>query len=217
MIKLAIIGSGGHTRSSINLLLNYFDMKEIGIYDDSYDFNNPEKINSIQVIGNINNIKSTSKVFLSIGNNHIRKKYFSHFKNQLVNETIKHGSAQMEKNVSFGVANQIYANTYINSLVYVGDNNIINSGAIIEHESSIGNHNHISIGTKICGRCNIGNECFIGAGAILIDKLSICDKVTIGAGSVVVEDITEPGTYVGNPARKIKWYLFLHPVLKITI
>jgi acetyltransferase-like isoleucine patch superfamily enzyme len=28
--------------------------------------------------------------------------------------------------------------------------------------------------------------------------------VVIGAGSVVTKNITEPGTYVGNPARKMK-------------
>jgi len=28
--------------------------------------------------------------------------------------------------------------------------------------------------------------------------------VVIGAGSVVTKDITEPGVYAGNPARKIR-------------
>ena len=30
------------------------------------------------------------------------------------------------------------------------------------------------------------------------------NKSLIGAGSVVTKNITEPGVYVGNPARKIK-------------
>jgi len=33
--------------------------------------------------------------------------------------------------------------------------------------------------------------------------VSICDDVVIGAGAVVTKDITEPGTYVGNPTRKL--------------
>lgn len=36
-----------------------------------------------------------------------------------------------------------------------------------------------------------------------IMKITICNFVTIGAGAVVVKDITEPGTYVGNPIKKI--------------
>ncbi|GIS45095.1 MAG: hypothetical protein Ct9H90mP16_21650 [Candidatus Poseidoniales archaeon] len=33
--------------------------------------------------------------------------------------------------------------------------------------------------------------------------VNICDDVVIGAGSVVTKDITEPGTYAGNPARRM--------------
>jgi len=32
--------------------------------------------------------------------------------------------------------------------------------------------------------------------------IEICDNVVIGAGSVVTKNITEPGVYYGNPARK---------------
>jgi len=44
----------------------------------------------------------------------------------------------------------------------------------------------------------------IGAGAVVTDKISICDNVIIGAGSVVIRDIEDAGTYVGNPAKRIK-------------
>ena len=33
--------------------------------------------------------------------------------------------------------------------------------------------------------------------------VTICDDVVIGAGSVVTKEILEPGTYAGNPARKL--------------
>ena len=37
----------------------------------------------------------------------------------------------------------------------------------------------------------------------LISTVDICSNVTIGAGAVVTRDITHPGTYVGNPARRV--------------
>ena len=49
----------------------------------------------------------------------------------------------------------------------------------------------------------IGNSVSIGSNATIL-PISICDKVVIGAGSVVTKNITEPGVYVGNPAKKIK-------------
>ena len=43
----------------------------------------------------------------------------------------------------------------INAYVKIGFNNIINTGAIIEHDVSIGNHNHM-LGAIINGNVKIG-------------------------------------------------------------
>ena len=43
----------------------------------------------------------------------------------------------------------------------------------------------------------------IGANSTIIDKISICSDVIIGAGSLVICNINIPGTYVGNPVRKV--------------
>jgi acetyltransferase-like isoleucine patch superfamily enzyme len=51
-------------------------------------------------------------------------------------------------------------------------------------------------------KTRIGNHVSIGSNATIL-PLTICDNVVIGAGSVVTKDITEPGTYAGNPARKL--------------
>ena len=205
MTKLAIIGSGGHTRSSTNLLLNYFDGNDIGIYDESFvKDSKQEMVNFIPLIGSIKDIKLNQGVFLSIGDNSLRKKYFLKFKDQIIKDTIFHSNSLQEEDVEFGISNQIFAYSYINSQVRIGSNNIINTSAIIEHEVVLGDHNHISVGVKICGRSTIGNMCLISAGAVVVDNIFICDNTIIGAGSVVIKDIKEAGTYVGNPAKRIK-------------
>jgi serine acetyltransferase len=43
----------------------------------------------------------------------------------------------------------------------------------------------------------------IGTHASIL-PVTICDHVVIGAGAVVTKDITEPGIYVGNPARLLR-------------
>ena len=50
---------------------------------------------------------------------------------------------------------------------------------------------------------SIGNRVSIGTNATIL-PVTICDDVVVGAGSVVTKDITEPGTYAGNPARRLK-------------
>jgi len=50
---------------------------------------------------------------------------------------------------------------------------------------------------------SIGNKVAIGSNATIL-PVKICDNAVIGAGAVVTKDIVEPGTYVGNPAYKLK-------------
>ena len=201
--QVHIVGAGGHTRSLINLLTSN-DYIINGIYDNNYDEQNNETIMSSRLIGKISNIGINDLLVLSFGDNSIREKHFHQLKNQLVSKNLLHYKALIESHFKSGISNQIFANVYINSNVVIGDNNIINTGAIIEHEVEIKSHNHISVGSIICGRVKIGNNCFIGAGSTVIDKISICDNVIIGANSVVIKEIDMPGTYVGNPVRRIK-------------
>lgn len=203
-IKIAIIGAGGHTRSALNLLRNFYKSEQLYIFDDSFKADADEQIGGVSVIGQIDSITSEYRVFLSVGNNVLRKNLYYRFINQLVTISFIHSDATIENNVTIGNSNQIFANSYINSYTNIGNNNIINTSAILEHEVKLGDHNHIAIGAKLCGRVEIGNNCLLGAGSIVIDNISICDDVIIGAGSVVIRDIKSSGTYAGNPVRKIK-------------
>jgi len=204
MKTIAIIGAGSHTRSSINILTSHYNKCNFKIYDDSFNVNDDEYIHNIKVFGMVKDIENNANIFLSVGNNKQRKKYFNEFKNNIIEENLFHEISFCENNIKLGISNQIYANAYINSYVNIGDNNIINTSSILEHEVTIGSHNHVSVGAKLCGRVLIGDNCMIGANSVVIDKVRICDNVIIGAGSVVIKDIIESGVYVGNPIRKIK-------------
>jgi len=202
MQEVYIFGAGGHARSLISLLKNS-KFKILGIYDDSFNPEVKEFINSIEILGVLGSYNSSERIVLAYGDNHKRRKLFLNYLKNLHQETICHLMSFVDETASFGQSNLVFANVVINSNVKIGDNNIINTGAIIEHEVEIGSHNHISVGSIICGRSSIGNNCFLGAGSVIIDKVKICDDVTIGANSVVLKSIEESGTYVGNPLRKI--------------
>jgi acetyltransferase-like isoleucine patch superfamily enzyme len=49
----------------------------------------------------------------------------------------------------------------------------------------------------------IGNGVSIGTNATIM-PVNICDLAVVGAGAVVTKDISEPGFYVGNPARLLR-------------
>ena len=201
--KIHIIGAGGHTRSLQNLI-RHCGYQISGIYDDSFDVSNSEHICEILLQGELSSILDQDILTLAIGDNKIRASLFNKYKAQLLLENLIHPTAVIENYVQMRKANQILGGVTINSGASLGDNNIINTKALIEHETTIGSHNHVAVGAILAGRVKVGNCCMIGAGAVVIDKVSICDEVIIGAGSVVLNTITQPGVYVGNPARQIK-------------
>jgi serine acetyltransferase len=51
---------------------------------------------------------------------------------------------------------------------------------------------------------NIEGDATVGANSVLLGPLTIRGPVIIGALSLVTKDITEPGVYVGSPARKVR-------------
>lgn len=94
----------------------------------------------------------------------------------------------------------------------IGDRVTIRNKVTVARGSEIGDDTFIaphvmfnnldSEGKKI-GGAKIGKNCFIGTSTVLHHGITICDDVTIGAKSFVNKDITEPGKYIGCPAKKV--------------
>lgn len=105
---------------------------------------------------------------------------------------------------SIGEGTAVMANAVINPCSRVGKHCIINTTAVVEHDDKIDDFAHISVGAKLAGKVMVGKRTWVGVGSTVKDEITICSDCMIGAGAVVVKNITEPGTYVGVPAKKIK-------------
>jgi UDP-N-acetylbacillosamine N-acetyltransferase len=196
-----LVGAGGHARAVYGLLQSN-EYVVLGFYDDH--FVSGEKIGNALASGKINQIFDENNLVLACGDNLQRENYFNQFQKNILVKNIIHSSAIIFDQVNLGKSNLIFAGVIMNSFSSIGDNNILNTGCIIEHEVKMGSHNHISLNAVLAGRVQIGNRCFIGAGSIIKDGVKLVDDIIIGAGAVVIKDISESGTYVGIPAKKIK-------------
>jgi sugar O-acyltransferase (sialic acid O-acetyltransferase NeuD family) len=140
---------------------------------------------------------------LAIGDNIARKSVSV----ELVNVNwvvIIHPSVIISEDFIIGEGTVIIAGVIIKPGTKIGKHFIINTGACIDHECEIDSFSHIAPGAILLGNVKVWNKCFIGANSVIKQGISICDNVTIGLGAVVTKDITEPGTYVGSPARKLE-------------
>lgn len=109
---------------------------------------------------------------------------------------------EIQKRVSIGPRTKIQSHTFICELVTIGSDCFIGHGVMFINDL-------FSVGGPARGdqtlwkSTKIGDKVSIGSNATIL-PVSICDGVVIGAGAVVTTDIDVPGTYAGNPARRLR-------------
>ena len=109
---------------------------------------------------------------------------------------------EIQKEVIIGNNCKIQSHTFICELVTIGNNCFISHGAMFINDLFAEGGPAQGDKTK-WKSTKIGNNVSIGTNATIL-PVKICDGVVIGAGAVVTKNITQPGIYVGNPAKLIK-------------
>ena len=201
--SVVIIGASGHGKVIADIIVNSDD-KVLGFLDDADDVQG-KKIIGFPVLGKIADFDKyrDCEFVIAIGNPYIREK----ISNELPVKwyTAIHPTAVISSlDVEIGKGTVIMANAVVNPSARIGKHCIINTGAIVEHDNILEDYVHLSPNVTLAGIVKVGKSTHIGAGSCTKQVLNIASDCIIGAGSVIVKDITESGTYVGVPARKIK-------------
>jgi len=108
---------------------------------------------------------------------------------------------EIQKGVTIGKRCRIQSHSFICELVTIGDDCFISHGAMFINDLfATGGP---AAKPELWRSTKLGNRVSIGTNATIL-PVKICDRAVIGAGAVVTRDITEPGFYVGNPARLLR-------------
>lgn len=197
------LGYSGHAYVAIEVAL-VNGLNVLGYFDKMESTTNPYHIPYCGY-ENDNGFKTLVQdkfVFPAMGDNLIRKKLHQLLIKEKTRQiTLISPSAQVSNSSVIGKSTLICPNATINCLSTIGNGCIINTGAIIEHECFVDAYTHIAPGAVLTGNVKIGKNCFIGANAVIKQGIHIADDVVIGAGTVVLKNITNKGTWVGNPAK----------------
>ncbi|QTU83029.1 acetyltransferase [Carnobacteriaceae bacterium zg-C25] len=205
--KVAFIGAGGHADAVLPILdKNQYEF--VGFFDDKdiIEHSGYPILGKIKDVESFLNDQKIDAVFITIGDNAKRKEIFDGLKEKyydaLINIISERSSVLTAESIQ-GRGIFVGFGAFIGSKVKINDNTVVNTGALIEHHTEISPHCNIAPNATINGTCHLGEQVYVGSGSIIIQVKNICDQVTIGAGAVVVNHITEKGTYVGVPAKKI--------------
>lgn len=203
MKEIILLGAGGHATVILDILkaqIAYGEKIKIkGLLDDS------DKLTCMgyPVLGPISKINQymdeKTYFIIAIGANQVR-----HQLAQLKFYTAIHLSSLLGSKVSFGKGTEIIPNVVINAHSQIGNHVIVNTWAIVEHDSIIDDYVHLSPRATLCGGVTVGQMTHVGAGATVIQGKVIGKNSIIGAGATVITDIPDEVVAVGTPAKVIK-------------
>ena len=109
---------------------------------------------------------------------------------------------EIQKNVTIGARTKIQSHSFICELATIGKDCFIGHGVMFINDL-------FSSGEPVHGDQNkwkatiIPDDVSIGSNATIL-PVKICSNFFIGAGSVVTRDITQPGIYAGDPAKRFR-------------
>ena len=105
---------------------------------------------------------------------------------------------EIQSDVIIGARTRVQSHSFICSNVHIGADCFVGHGVMFTNDKFRDRQlSRDFLPTRI------GNKVYIGSNSTIL-PVAICDDVVIGAGSVVTKDITEPGTYAGNPAVRMR-------------
>ena len=109
---------------------------------------------------------------------------------------------EIQKGVVVGARTRVQSHAFICELVTIGEDCFISHGVMFINDP-FATGGPSGRRRDLWRETLIGNRVSIGSNATIM-PVRIVDNVVIGAGAVVTKDITEPGTYAGNPARRLR-------------
>lgn len=202
--KLIIIGASGHGKvvADIAKLCGYNDI----IFLD--DYSNDRICAGYPIKGSTADVHlySDYDFFVAIGDSQVRERMLDMLLSSGFNvATLIHPNSVVSSSSYIGFGSVVMAGAVVNPFATVGKGCIVNTCSSIDHDCIIDDYVHISVGAHLCGTVKVGKNTWIGTGAVVVNDIEIAENSMIGAGAVVVSDLSESGTYIGVPAKKLNY------------
>ena len=192
-MKLALFGYGGHARE----VACQIDQEVTFFVDDEYANNIAKPISKFN--------PEEYMMMVAVADSHDRKAIVDRLPKETKYFTFIHSSVQiMDDNIEVGEGSFIGSNSILTTNVKLGKHALLNRGNHIGHDCFIGDYFSAMPNAVIGGNVWIDNKVYLGSCSNIREKIKIVANTTIGMNAAVVKNLTESGTYVGIPAKKLK-------------
>jgi len=213
MNDIVLYGAGGIGKEVVWLIKNINNRKQtwnvLGfLVDELYKDDWGKTIYGYPVLGGNSWLQEYNEqiyVICSIGKSSVRKAVYervSKYRNVLL-ATLIDPSVPIDNTVSVGEGTIISRNCIVTVDTQIGKGVLMNTGASVGHDSTVGDFCTFLTNSMAAGHTKFGECCEIGSGAFILQGKTIVENTILAPLSSVLKDITNPGIYSGNPARRM--------------
>lgn len=196
-----IVGAGGHGRVVFSALMALH--QQIASFVD--DRSTEQLPTELEILGTLDWLeKQNPEHFIlhngigSVKDNVLRKQIYERFSQKGFEfGTLIHPSAIVDASVKVGAGSQVMAGAILQTGVHVGENCIINTGVIVDHDGQLADHIHLAPGVTLSGCAVVEEGVFVGTGSSIIQNITLGCGSTIGAGSVILAPVPKNSKIVG--------------------
>lgn len=205
--KAFVLGSGGMAKDAFLTLRDSIDYQryEFVGYIERDDFQGVKSRNVFYESDFLKKFAPSENVslFLGVGSPEVNTKLINKF-GDFDFPNLIHRDVKLDESIKLGKGNIFSRGVNFSMDIIVGSFNIFNALSTIGHDVNIGNCNVFNPLSNIAGGVQIGNCNLFGSSSTVLQYLKIGNENTVGAGGLVTKEISDNGTYVGVPCKKIK-------------
>lgn len=144
------------------------------------------------------------EIHVAVGDSNKRKEIVNRLPANTRYATIVHPEAHILENVEIGEGSFIGIGSVITTNVKIGKHAILNRHAQVGHDCKIGDFFSMMPNSVVSGNVGIRDCVYMGSNSSIKENIHVCSYVRIGMNCAVVKTISQSGTYVGVPAKRIK-------------
>jgi UDP-perosamine 4-acetyltransferase len=203
--QLFVVGGGGHAKVVIEVARSAgWDV--VAVFDPGAT----EDVLGVPVFGGDDEIAAFVEktgvrlAAIAIGNNNLRRRLALKIRAfGCETPAILHERSWVSPSCQIAQGVIVMAGAVINASAQIGEDAVINTMAIVEHDCVLGIGVHAAPRSVMGGTCHIGDGALFGIGATARPGITVGKDAIIGAGCVVVSDVAAGTTLVGNPGTAL--------------